>query len=561
MKIWIGFVLCIWFALLAQGESMKGKPNVIMILVDDLGYHDLGIHGSEDVKSPSIDKLARDGVILTDGYAPHHFCGPSRSGLLSGINPFRIGTAFNSPKDYWDKRVGLPDDLEILPQTMQKAGYTTWCVGKWHLGHTPSHHPKNRGFNGFFGFLGGDWKYKRSRVYDRELDDYDYIYKGFNPVTNITYVTDDFTDAAIRYMSRSQELEKPFFLYLSYNAPHGPYVTLKSDLDPTVPPERRPHVAMIKSLDRRVRRIRRYLDRAGLTEETIIMFTSDNGGHKDGAINYPLTDYKGSYREGGLRVPWFITWPGVIKSEQTLTRPASHLDIYPTLQKLARVAPEKRNPALVGTDLMPSLQKVGTSEPERKGRIHPYLAFGGPNGEGLSQGMIRQGKYKLLGASDDPTRNRKLFDLSTDISERTDLSKKFPRKAERMNELWNQWNENNIAPLYPRERVTNPLRLDLSVVMNKRVTTQGSPISFQASGSSVDGETVNYLWETFEPERKHEAKFRDVWSSSAQSTARGQSSITITYSKPGKYFVRVNIETERWLLWRDVKIVVRPAKE
>ncbi|KAJ8900997.1 hypothetical protein NDN08_004859 [Rhodosorus marinus] len=168
---WIWLVLFGWFAALGPGEAFEGKPNVILIVLDDLGYHDLGIQGSEDVKSPNIDKLATDGVRFTDGFAPNHFCGPSRSGLFSGTYPFRIGAAFNTPKDYCDKTVGLPVDVEILPKTMKKAGYRTYCVGKWHLGHTTDHHPKNRGFDGFFGFLGDSWNYTLSEMYDEELDD------------------------------------------------------------------------------------------------------------------------------------------------------------------------------------------------------------------------------------------------------------------------------------------------------------------------------------------------------------------------------------------------------
>jgi len=552
--LWVWFGLLFWFAALGRlGEAFEGKPNVILILLDDLGYHDLGIQGSEDVKSPNIDKLARDGVILTNGYAPHHFCGPSRSGLFSGIFPFRIGATFNAPKDYWDKTVGLPLDLEILPQTMKKAGYRTYCVGKWHLGHTAGHHPKNRGFDGFFGFLGGTWNYTLSEMYDEELDDTDYIFRGFRRVSNISYVTDDFTDAAISYIAKSRNLGEPFFLYLSYNAPHFPFVAKSSDIDPTLPEDRRQHVGMITAVDRGVQRVRDYLERVGLTEETLIIFSNDNGGHKDGAINQPLSNFKGSYREGGLRVPWFLTWPGVIEKGQTFEHPATHLDIYPTLQTLAQVAPGDRNPALVGVDLMPFVKKVGEANPS--GQPHSFIIFGGPNDEGIPRGMLRENRWKLA-VTRDGDNPPKLYDLQADVGERTNLAEVYPIKTARMLNDWREWNKDNIPPIHGKERAPNPLRLELLVVDNKLITTPGSPITFQATGSSIEGESVDYYWETFVPIRIDAANFRDVWTKDVASTSRRESSITITYPFPGDFIVRVNIETERWLLWKDVQIRV-----
>ncbi|KAJ8901000.1 hypothetical protein NDN08_004862 [Rhodosorus marinus] len=552
---WIWLVLFGWFTALGPGEAFEGKPNVILIVLDDLGYHDLGIQGSEDVKSPNIDKLATDGVRFTDGYAPHHFCGPSRSGLFSGTYPFRIGAAFNAPKDYWDKTVGLPLDVEILPQTMKKAGYRTYCVGKWHLGHTADHHPKNRGFDGFFGFLGGSWNYTLSEIYDEELDDFDYMYRGFQRVEGITYATDDFTDAAISYISKSRRLEEPFFLYLAYNAPHAPFTAKISDLDLSIPEDRIQHVGMITAVDRGVRRIRAYLEQIGLTEETLIIFSNDNGGHADGANNEPLKSFKSSYRDGGLRVPWFLTWPGVIDREQTFSCAVTHLDIYPTLQNLAQVPLDDRNPALVGVDLMPFIKKVGEDDPVNSGHPHSFIAFGGPDDEGISRGVLREGPWKLLVSRDGVT-PPKLYNLVADIGEKTNLAGVYPIKTARMLNDWREWNRDNIPPVYARERAPNPLRLELSVVENKLTTTPGFPISFQATGSSTEGESVDYYWETFVPSRIYAANFRDVWTKGVTSTGRRQSSIAITYPFAGDYIVRVNIETERWVLWKDVQIEV-----
>jgi len=539
---WIWFGSLVWFSELGAGEAFERKPNVILILLDDLGYHDLGIQGSEDVKSPNIDKLARDGVRFTSGYAPHHFCGPSRSGLFSGIFPFRIGATFNAPKDYWDKTVGLPLDLEILPQTMKKAGYKTYCVGKWHLGHTAGHHPKNRGFDGFFGFLGGTWNYTLSEMYDEDLGDTDYIFRGFRRVPNISYATDDFTDAAMSYISKSRDAEAPFFLYLSYNAPHFPYTAKSSDIDPTIPEDRRQHVGMITAVDRGVQRVRDHLEQLGLTEETLIIFTNDNGGHKDGAINQPLSNFKGSYREGGLRVPWFLTWPGVIEKGQTFKKLATHLDIYPTLQNLAQVPLGDRNPALVGADLMPFIKKVGEDIPS--GNPHSFIIFGGPNDEGISRGMLRENRWKLA-VTRDGENPPKLYDLQNDVGERTNVADLYPIKTARMLNDWREWNKDNIPPNHGKERVPNPLRLELTVVDNKLITDPGSPITFQATGFSIENESVDYHWETFTPVRIDAANFRNVWTKDVISTERRASSITITYPYPGDYIVRANIETQR----------------
>uniref|UniRef100_A0A7S3A3H2 Sulfatase N-terminal domain-containing protein n=1 Tax=Rhodosorus marinus TaxID=101924 RepID=A0A7S3A3H2_9RHOD len=552
--IWLG----LWVALVGLGECQGEKPNVIVILVDDLGYADLGVQGSDVVKSPHIDKLARDGVILTDGYAPHNFCGPSRSGLFTGIWPYRIGAQFNAPKDYWDNLVGLPLGYKSIPEMMREAGYQTYCVGKWHLGHTPGNNPKNRGFNGFFGFLKGSWNYKQSVMYDTALRDYDYVYRGFTRVGDINYITENFTDATIGYIARAHRLEKPFFIYLSYNSPHAPIISLKEDLDPDVPEDRRKYVGMIKSLDRGVEKIRNYLEKIGIAENTVIMFSSDNGGHRHGASNEPLRDMKGSYYEGGLRVPWYITWPGMLEPGQTFTKLATHLDIYPTLENLAQVPERKKNPDLVGVDLMPHFLKVGQSAPEASGATHSFIYFGGPLPSGKSSGMIRTGRWKLVIKDENDNSKNELYDLRADLSETTDLTEEKPGRAKRMMNSWTEWNRDNILPLYGRTRAPNPLRLELSVVGGQAVTTPGVPISFEATGSSVEGDTVTYFWETFIPVRWDEATFRDVWTDGVTSTSRTEDSISITYSSPGDYTVRVTIQTERWQLWEDVQVLVEP---
>ncbi|KAJ8900995.1 hypothetical protein NDN08_004857 [Rhodosorus marinus] len=548
------FYCAVWIGVWGLVASLP-QPNVILILVDDLGYKDLGIQGSEDVKSPNIDKLATDGVRFTDGYAPHHFCGPSRSGLLSGIGPFRYGASLNAPKSYWDKTIGLPLDLEIMPETVKKAGYRTYCIGKWHLGHTAGHHPKNRGFDKFFGFLKGSWNYKVSKMYDPQLKDYDYIYREFNKVNNISYVTDDFTDAALAYINNAKRKKQPFFMYLSYNAPHGPFLTLKEDLDPNVPEDRRTHVAMIKSLDRGVGKIRNYLIEQGMEKDTVFFFSNDNGGHKKGAINDPLNNYKGSYREGGMRVPWFMTWPGTIAQGQVVSKIVSHLDIYPTLESLAQVPAEHRNPDLEGKNILPYIKFVGQDAPEKNGEIHPYLAFGGPHKDGTDRGMIRSGMWKLI--VNNATESRiQLYNLMDDIGESTNIANEHPNRVESMLRTWNTWNVRNVPPSYPKTREPSPLRLELSVVGDVRETTTGSPVSFEASGTHKDGGVIKYLWEAFIPSQVDKALFRDVWRGGVESTSREESSITITFKDPGSYTVRVNVETERWVEWEDVEINV-----
>ncbi|KAJ8901126.1 hypothetical protein NDN08_004986 [Rhodosorus marinus] len=542
MKV-LGLFCLAWLSVLGIGLCAD-KPNVIFILVDDIGWADLGIHGSKDVKSPHIDELARDGVQLTDAYAPHHFCFPSRVGLMTGIHPFVLGMSKNPPRSLDDKIIGMRLGYETMPETLKKSGYRTYCIGKWHLGSTPGHHPLNRGYDKFFGFLPGSFNYKLAKM--RSGPDYDYIYDDFTRVKKITYLTDDFTDAALRYLNDAKKKKKPFFMYVSYNAPHAPFLSLKTDRDPNVSKARQPHVAMIKAIDRGVGKIRAALKELGMEDDTMVMFSSDNGGHEKGAINKPFTEFKGSYQEGGLRVPWFITWPGVIKKGQKMKKIVNHLDIYPTLQKLAKTAKKDRNPKIQGEDIMPYITKVGKSKPEDRGQPHSWLAFGG-----IRRGMIRKGFWKVALGFD----GIKLYNLKDDAGEKKDLSNKFPDRKRSLLRIWNKWNKNNILPLFEEgKKDKNPLQLKL--VAKKKSTKAGGQLAFKAKGSAPKGEKIRYQWETYQAGDSDEVLFRDVWVDGLKSSSRRQKNITIRFPKTGTYIVRVNIETDRFLMDKEVKINV-----
>lgn len=416
------------------GEVKRAtKPNVVLIVADDLGYGELGCYGGKDIPTPNIDSLARDGIRLTDGYVTCPVCAPTRAGLLTGRYGPRFGFEFNpGPKETAASNFGLPTSEKTLAERLKGAGYATGMVGKWHIGYKPALTPPNRGFDSFFGFLGGANKY-RGNGQGRT------ILRGGTPVSEPVYLTDAFAREAADFIEKNKS--RPFFLYLPFNAVHAPLqspVRLNGRLERYSDPKRRSFAGMLIAMDEAVGRVLGTLSKNGLAENTLVVFISDNGGPtpQTTSSNGPLRGFKGQTWEGGMRIPFLFRWTGRLPAGKEFKHPAISLDIVPTVLRAAGVATSRQD-KLDGVDLLPFLTEKNKKEP------HETLTwrFG-------SQYAIRQGSWKLVtsgGAND------ALFDLSKDIGEKNDLAASQPDKAKSLKAKWQSWSKTLSDPKWGRK--------------------------------------------------------------------------------------------------------------
>jgi arylsulfatase B len=301
----------------AEPPRAPRKPNLLVILVDDLGYADLGCQGCKDIPTPNIDTLARNGIRFTDGYVSSPYCSPSRAGLLTGRYPQRFGHELNTPGRRQD--LGLPRTEVTLADRLKACGYATGIVGKWHLGVGGQFHPLRRGFDEFFGFAHeghfyvgphyqGDYT-SSLRDKEPEYDKLNPILRGTERVDEKEYLTEAFTREALAFIDRHRD--QPFFLYLAYNAVHSPMQALPRYMDrfPTIADKKRGvFAAMLAAVDDGVGALLNKLRHVGIEEQTLIFFLSDNGGPTAEltSSNRPLRGFKGEVLEGGIRVPFVV---------------------------------------------------------------------------------------------------------------------------------------------------------------------------------------------------------------------------------------------------------------
>jgi arylsulfatase A-like enzyme len=360
-------------------EAGARKPNVLIILADDLGCADLGFQGGKDIPTPNLDALARAGVRCTDGYVSCPVCSPTRAGLLTGRYQQRFGHEYNPGLG---KDVGLPLTETTLADLLRSAGYATGALGKWHLGNEPQFHPLRRGFDEFYGFLGGAHYYVPTRP-----DPADPFAKAYSQpmirdhaqVGQPAHLTDALGQEAVAFIERHKT--EPFFLYLAFNAVHVPLQSTDAYLDrfrAIASPARRTYAAMLSAMDFAVGRVARKLQAEGLDRDTLIFFLSDNGGHPmaNAARNDPLRGEKSTVYEGGIRVPFVVKWTGRIPAGDTYTRPVISLDILPTALAAAGIQPPRRL-SLDGVNLLPyrvrSVNRIFKSD-RRRG-----MMFGAPS--------------------------------------------------------------------------------------------------------------------------------------------------------------------------------------
>lgn len=424
---------------LSLSVSAQTQPNIIYIMADDLGYADLSCYGRKDYQTPYLDKLASEGIKFTNAYAAAPLCTPTRTGFFTGRYPARTPVGLREPLDWTtkDTTVGLTPAYTSLPTLLKKAGYQTFLVGKWHLGFTKQFSPRKNGFDEFFGFLGGGIDYTTHTNPKGEPD----LYENETRVFRDGYMTDLLMDKTIEILKRDHT--KPFFISLMFNAPHWPWQASGDKPYPTSPtftgskewkqggtPEI--YAAMVKSMDSAVGKILQVLDEQNLSNNTVVIFTSDNGGEKFSDMG-GFSKMKGNLWEGGIREPAFVRWPGKIPAGQVTNQPAISMDWTVTILSIALAKPDPKFP-LDGMNLIPLMMGDATVSP----RTFYWRSF-----QRVDQKAIRDGDWKYL--NDQGTEY--LFNLATDPGEKTNLKNEHKEIFEKLKKKYADWEKTVLKPV------------------------------------------------------------------------------------------------------------------
>lgn len=435
----------------ALATNDMAKPNILLILTDDHGYADVGFtrNGSPDIQTPNLDALAQQGVIFESAYVAHPFCGPSRAALMTGRYPHKIGAQFNLPVGGSD--LGVDTSEQYISKTLNNAGYFTGAIGKWHLGDAPVYHPNARGFDEFYGFLGGGHSYfpdQYRATYEKlKKKNVKRIWEYLTPlehngkqVRETEYITDALSREAVNFIDKAAMKQQPFFLYLAYNAPHTPLEATAEDLakfSHIKDKKRRTYAAMVYAVDRGVAKVTEALKKNGQYENTMLVFLSDNGGKlSQGAENTPLKEGKGSAHEGGHRVPMMVHWPKNVKPGQTYPHPISALDLYPTFSSIAGASLPKGK-LLDGVDFSHTLNTQKSARPD--GSIYVMRHRGG--GHDVS---VRRDQYKAVRTV--KTKKWQLYDVDKDLGEKNDISAQHPQLLQDMINDMAHWSWSNVQP-------------------------------------------------------------------------------------------------------------------
>lgn len=437
--------IAILLNLFSCGTSNNKPPNVIVIISDDQGYADVGFHGSNEIFTPNIDRIAKNGVVFSEGYVSYAVCSPSRAGLITGRYQNRFGYSRNILLAPNDSLMGLPLSEQTLPDVLNNVDYKTKAIGKWHLGAHKSLVPEKRGFDEFFGFLIGGHRYfpEDLTLNDltearRQMDGYiTKIYDNGKRINTKKYLTEELSDNAVKFIEDNSD--NPFFLYLSYNAPHTPLQATTKDLERNKHidiEKRQTYAAMVSSMDDGIGLILDKLEQKNIFENTIVFFFSDNGGVEwyNFSDNGPLRGIKGDFFEGGIRVPFTMQWPNKIKPGTIYDKPIIALDIFATVASAAKAEKYIKN-EIDGVNLIPYLSG------NKSGLPHEYLYWKNPDKD---IDVIRDDRYKYLRIKNDEY----IFDLKNDISEESniiDLSKPI---YDRLKSQFKLWEKDMIDPVF-----------------------------------------------------------------------------------------------------------------
>lgn len=417
------------------------KPNIIFILIDDLGWADIGCYGSDFYETPNIDRLAAQGMKFTDGYAACPVCSPTRASIMTGKYPARLRlTDFLKgrrsrpdspilPADYADY---LPLEEITIAEVLKREGYVTGFIGKWHLGYHP-YYPENQGFDVN---IGGCHSGAPNSYFWPE-------WKGNPPIVGRfegEYLPDRLTDEAIQLIENQQDA--PFFLYLSHYSVHIPMeakleMLAKYNLKKGGKQSNSIYAAMVESVDQSVGKVMKKLEELNLDKNTIIFFMSDNGGlavvegkNTPATVNAPLRAGKGYLYEGGIREPWIVKWPGVIKPGSVCSAPVISVDFLPTICEMASAS---RNHEIDGISIVPLLKRSGGINRDAIYWHYPHFS----NQGGKPGGAVRAGDFKLIEGYEDGT--LELYNLKEDMSERHNLAVALPEKARELLNMLVQW--------------------------------------------------------------------------------------------------------------------------
>lgn len=431
----------------AQAVAEERPPNLVVIMADDLGYADVGFNGCRDIPTPHIDSIAANGVKFTDGYVSYAVCGPSRAGFLTGRYQQRFGFERNPKWDPHGPTTGLPLTETTLADALGGAGYTNGLIGKWHLGSHPALHPLKRGFHEFYGHLGGGHRYfpdeltlKGTNQAKNEGDSYLlWILRDETPVRTTKYLTDEFSDEAVRFIDKHKE--KPFFLFLAYNAPHSPLQATEEYLarfPDIADKKRRTYAAMVSAVDDGVGRVLEKLREHGMEENTMVVFLSDNGGPTgdNASDNRPLRGVKSNPWEGGIRVPFAMQWPKRIPKGMVYRHPVVSLDIFATITELAGVKAGIERP-LDGVNLIPYLTGGKSGAPHEAIYLRMY---------DKGSYAVRSGDMKLVieGKGSKPV----LFNLAEDIGESNNLAESAATDLDDLDKKRIAWDKQLIPPVF-----------------------------------------------------------------------------------------------------------------
>ncbi len=413
----------------------RNAPNVLVILADDLGYGDLSCYGAPDLKSPNLDRMASEGMQFTNFYANCPVCSPTRAALLSGKYQDRVGVPGVIRTHAHNSWGWLSPKSTLLPAVLKSRGYHSAIVGKWHLGLNSPNKPNDRGFDRFHGFLGD----MMDDYYTHRRHDINYMRLNEEVIDPKGHATDLFTEWACDYLESRVDQPEPFFLYLAYNAPHTPiqppkeWVEKVQQREAGITEKRAKLVALIEHMDSGIGEVMDYLKSTGLAENTLVIFSSDNGGQISvGANNGPTRDGKGTVYEGGLKVPTIAVWPGVIEQKTQTEFTCMSMDIFATVVDATGVDMPSE---LDGRSFLPTLRGE-TQEPLRS------LAFfrrreGGLQYQGKTIDAVRRGPWKLLQNS--PFGSQELYNLDQDpLEKRNLLSENRRMYRELADELQNQ---------------------------------------------------------------------------------------------------------------------------
>ena len=442
----------LWLGTASQGRPQaiqQPRANIVLIVSDDLGYADLGMYGGKDIPTPNIDRIGRTGVRFTNAYVSGPYCSPTRAGLMTGRYPQRFGYEFQPEGAFstdGSTEFGLPPIERTIAERLKAVGYRTALYGKWHLGRAPAFHPMRRGFDEFYGFLGGQHSYMSVGAETSNP-----LLEGHTPAASVSYLTEELGDRAVAFIKR--DASEPFFLYLAFNAAHTPmeapakYLARFPNIESA---QRQTYAAMVSAMDDAIGRVLDVLRDRKQEENTLVIFLNDNGGPTmptttvNGASNGPLRGSKRQTWEGGIRVPMAMSWKGRLAAGRVEDRPTIQLDVLPTTLAAAGVKADVS--AFDGVDLLPYLTGRASGPPHDA----LYWRFGGMM-------AIRKGDWKLVKTREGPLvdvdpatltdlSSAGLYNLTEDLGETRNRATDRPDKVKELSEQWQRWNAQLLKP-------------------------------------------------------------------------------------------------------------------